>query len=329
MARSAGGGDDAAATEKKAMEAKRAAFNKYCRKGQVTEELKAMSVESDPDGGYTVLPEMSAEIVKKVYESSPMRQLASVQTISSDALEMIEDLDQVGSGWVGEVDTRSVSSTAQLKKIVIPVHELHASPSASQKVLDDSMWNLESWLSQKVAEKFSRDEATAFVSGNGVLKPRGILSYASGTSFEQIEQVVSGSSGAVTADGLISLVYSLKAPYLAGAAFMMQRATVKEVRKLKDSQNRYLWEPGLNGSTQERLLGYPVYQANDMEAIAANSLSIAFGDFKAGYQIVDRFGIRVLRDPYSSKPYVIFYTTKRVGGAVKNFEAIKLQKLSA
>lgn len=302
------------------------AFTKWMRKGM---ESKALSVESDPDGGYLVTPQISAEIVKKVFESSPMRQLADVITISTDSFEIIQDLGEVGSGWVGETASRPATDSAQLKKIVIPVHELYAKPQASQKILDDAAVNVEAWLAGKVADKFARDEATAFMSGNGVAKPKGILAYASGTSgFNDIEQVNSGTSGVVTADGLLALVYALKAPYAANAVFMMQRATELAVRKLKDSQNRYLWEPGLNGSAQSMLVGKPLYQANDMEAVAANALAIAFGDFKQGYQIVDRIGIRTLRDPFSAKPYVEFYTTKRVGGGVKNFEAIKIQKLA-
>ena len=308
------------------------AFNKFLRKGDdrmSPEELKALSVGSDPDGGYLVLPQMSSEIVKKVYESSPMRQLADVITISSDIFEIIEDLDEATASWVLETATRSETNTPQVKKLVIPVHELYAKPKATQKILDDAMFNMESWLADKVADKFARTEATAFISGNGVGKPRGILSYASGTTgWNDIEQVNSGTSGAVTADGLMSLVYSLKGAYKPGAAFMMKRATVLAVRKLKDSQNQYLWQPGLQAGQPDLLLGHPIYEADDMEAIAADALAIAFGNFKMGYQIVDRFGIRTLRDPYSSKPYVEFYTTKRVGGGVKNFEAIKLQKLA-
>jgi len=207
-----------------------------------------------------------------------------------------------------------------------------AKPKASQKLLDDAFVNVEAWLAEKVGEKFARTEATAFVSGDGVNKPRGILTYTAGDGFEMIEQIVSGAaadiSAANTADGLINLVMSLKAPYKAGAAFLMERATVKAVRKLKDTQGQYFWQPSLTAGNPDMIMGFPVYEADDMETIGANALPIAFGNFKVGYQIVDRFGIRTLRDPYSAKPYVEFYTTKRVGGGVKNFEAIKLLKCS-
>lgn len=312
--------------------ARKAAFLKFARKGEgalSVEEVKALSTGSDPDGGYLVTPEMSSEIVKKVYESSPMRQLASVVSISSNQFEIIEDLGEFDASWVGETGTRSESNTSELKKLVLPVHEIFAKPKATQQMLDDAGLNVEAWIAEKVSDKFARSEATAFISGNGVGKPRGILSYASGTTgWNDLQQVVSGSAAAFTADGLLDLVYSLKAPYKANAKFLMKRASVAAVRKLKDSQNQYLWAPGIEAGQPDMLLGFGIVEADDMEAIAANALVAAFGDFKAGYQIVDRIGIRTLRDPFSSKPYVEFYTTKRVGGGVKNFEAIKIQKLS-
>jgi HK97 family phage major capsid protein len=311
--------------------ARKAAFIKFARHGKESmsaEEVKALSTGSDPDGGYLVTPEMSSEIVKKVFESSPMRQLASVVTIASNQFEIIEDLGEFDAAWVGETGARAESNTSELKKLILPVHEIFAKPKATQQMLDDAGLNVEAWIAEKVSDKFARSEATAFISGNGIGKPRGILNYASGTTgWNDLQQVVSGSSGAFTADGLMDLVYSLKAPYKANAKFLMKRASVAAVRKLKDSQNQYLWAPGIEAGQPDMLLGFGIVEADDMETIAANSLSAAFGDFKAGYQIVDRIGIRTLRDPYSSKPYVEFYTTKRVGGGVKNFEAIKIQKL--
>lgn len=324
-----GGGFDGGnpQNEKEAKQAE--LFNKYLRKGIEAAELKAMSVDSDEDGGFLVTPQMSNEIVKKVYETSPMRQLASVQTISTDALEILQDLDELESGWVGETQSRPTTETPKLKKIVIPVHELYAQPKSTQKLLDDAAFNVESWLSEKVSEKFSRDENTAFVKGDGVAKPTGILSYADGTGFGQIQQIETAASLAISGDDLIELCYSLKEAYKNGAAFMAKRQVIKEFRKLKDLQGRYLWEPGLNGASQSTILGHPIHEANDMDSKVANGLAVAFGNFKAGYQIVDRIGIRVIRDIYTAKPHVLFYTTKRVGGAVKNFEAIKLLKVKA
>lgn len=296
--------------------------------GYSERELKSMSVHIDEDGGFTVAPELSSEIVKKVFLSSPIRQLASVETISSDSLEIIEDLDEAASGWVGETQARTETGTPKIKKIVIPVHELYASPKATQKLLDDSGWNIEAWLAGKVSEKFGRDEATAFITGDGILKPKGILSYAAGTGFEQIEQVSAANAASIVGDDLIELQSALKSPYIPNATFLMHRLVKKAVRKLKNSvTGDYIWQPGLQSGVPDLLLGSPVMDAEDMTStIATTNLTVAYGDFKQGYQIVDRIGIRVIRDVYTAKPYVVFYTTKRVGGGVKNFEAIKLLK---
>lgn len=303
------------------------AFKMYIKRGV---EQKALSVASDPDGGFLVTPEMSAEIVKKIHESSPMRQLASVQPISSDSLEIIQDLEQMGSGWVGETAARPETTTAQLKKVAIYAHEMYAMPKASQKLLDDAFLNVEAWLAEHIAMELSRVEETAFVAGDGFNKPKGIISYASGTSFDQLERVASGASLAISADGLFNLLYALKEPYRANASFMMQRDTVLAVRKLKGSDNNYLWAPGLAASQPSTLLGRPVYEAADMEADGSSGNdAVACGDFRKGYQIVDRVGIRTLRDPYSSKPHILFYTTKRTGGGVKDFEAIKLMSIDS
>lgn len=311
---------------------RKAAFGKYIRKGI---EEKALSANSDTDGGFLIIPEISSEIVKRVYESSPVRQLATVDMISSDTFEINQDLDQVSSGWVSETGARATTGTAKLKQVVIPLHELYAFPTATQKILDDAMWNLEQWLGGKVSEKFIRDEASAFVNGDGVGKPRGFLTYAAATGvlstdtlYNQIEQVNSGNATLITADGLIGLTYTLKGPYQANASFLMKRVTMGSVRKLKDTQNRYLWEPSLQLGQPDMLFGRPLYLADDMPIEAANALPIAYGDFRSGYQVVDKNGIRILRDPFTAKPYVGFYTTKRVGGGVKNFEAIKLLKCS-
>jgi len=304
-----------------------AAIKQYIRRGYEV-ELKALSSDSDQDGGYLVTPEMSGEIITKIYETSEMRAHASQQTIGTSSLEILQDLDEAGAGWVGEVEPRTETSTPQFNMIEIPVHEIYAEPKATQRFLDDASINVESWLSGKVADKFARTENTAFVAGDGVKKPKGFLSYAAGTSFGQVEQVVTGNASAILPDSLINLIYSLKSPYKANAKFFMKRGTIKDLRKFKDLENRYLWAPGLDGNTAGSILGYDVIEFNDMPDVAANALPVAFGDMRQGYQIVDRIGIRVLRDPFTSKPFVKFYTTKRVGGGVKNFEALKLLKVS-
>jgi HK97 family phage major capsid protein len=295
-------------------------------------ELKALSVGSDPNGGYLVQPEMGGIIQTKVFETSPMRSLATVQTIGGLSYEYVIDNDEAGSGWVGETGTRSTTTTPTLGKITITAHELYANPKATQTVLDDASIDMEAWLAGKVAEKFARDEATAFVSGSGIAKPRGFLSYTAGTDItaEQIEQVVSGTSGAFTYDGLIDLQNALKEPYQANATFLVRRATNAYLMKLKDGQGHPIFNMTFdkNVGVQPTIMGKSVAFAADMPAVASSALAAAYGDFREGYLIVDRIGIRILRDPYSDKPYVAFYTTKRVGGAVKNFEAIKLQKLA-
>ena len=298
----------------------------YLRKGMNEMEIKALSSDSEADGGLLITPEMSSEIVKKVYETSPMRQYASVQTISTSSLEILQDLDEAGAGWVGEVESRPETSTPQLKQIEIPVHELYAEPKATQRFLDDASINVEAWLAEKVADKMGRLENVSFVSGDGVKKAKGFLSYAAGTGFGQIEQINSGLAANITGDSLIELIYSLKAAYKGGSNFFMQRQVIKAARLLKDLEGRYLWAPGLDGNTAGSILGYNIVEFQDMPGLSANALVAAFGDMKQAYQIVDRIGIRTLRDPFTAKPFVKFYTTKRVGGGMKNFEAIKLLK---
>lgn len=312
----------------------RKAFVQYLRKGMdgglEQMQSKALSVGSDPDGGYLVSPAMSSRIVQAVFETSPMRQIASIENISSDSLEMIDDHDEAAAGWTSETGSVSDTTTPTVAKRNIQVHEMYAQPKATQKLVDDSAIDIESWIAAKVADIFARKEATAFISGTGVGQPRGILTYAAGTSWGEIQQVASGSDGVVTADGLIKLYYSLKDAYSKRARFLMNRSSVQAVRLLKQSSNdQYLWQPGLAAGSPDTLLGVPVHMAADMPVATTNSLSVACGDFEAGYQIVDRVGIRILRDPFTDKPFIKFYTTKRVGGDVVNFEAIKLLKLSS
>lgn len=315
------------------------ALNAYIRRGDaVNAEIKnALSVGSDPDGGYLVKPEMSDMIMRLVYETSPVRQVANVVTVGSDALEGINDLDEAGSGWVGETESRTETDTPQVGEWRIPVHEQYAEPRATQKMLDDSMLDVESWLNGKVADKLARRENTAFVSGDGIKKPRGFLTYASGTpsasSWNVIEQTNSGASGAFAAsdpgDVFLTTIGKMKSSYRANAVWGMNRTTEASVRKLKDGDGNYLWQPSFQAGTPSTLAGYRVVLMEDMPDLAADSLSIVFGDFNSGYMILDRSGIRILRDPYTSKPYVKFYTTKRVGGDVVNFEALKLIKFAS
>lgn len=315
-----------------------ATMDTYLRKGidylgEV--ERKALTVGGDPTGGYVVNPDMSGRIVSRVFDTSQVRLYASVQVISSDALTGLYDLDEAGAGWVGETSSRTETDTPDLGAWRIPVHEIYAKPKASQKMLDDAEINVETWLAGKVADKFARMEATAFVSGDGVSQPRGFLTYASGTTLPgTIERTITGVNGGFAAapnggDALITALHSLKPQYMANATWFMNRGTRAAVRKLKDSDGAYIWAQSLAAGMPSTLLGYPIAIFEDMPAIATDSLSIVVGDMRAAYQIVDRIGIRTLRDPFSSKPYIEFYTTKRVGGDVVNFEAIKAIEFTA
>lgn len=310
-----------------------AAADRYMKKGMDAlsqDERKALSVGFDPSGGYVVYPDMSGRIVTKIDETSPMRAFASIQSISTDALEGLFDLKRTAAVWVGETAARNQTATPNLGKWRIPVHELSAMPAATQKLLDDASLNMEAWLADKVALEFSLAENAAFVSGNGVDKPRGFLDYAAGTTLPgTIEDFRTGVNGAFAAapnggDVLIDALYGLKAAYRANATWFMNRATTKLVRKLKDTDGAYLWSPGIAAGQPATLLGYPVASFEDMpNATTTGAKAIAVGDMRAAYQIVDRAGIRVLRDPFTAKPFVLFYTTKRTGGDVVNFEAIK------
>ncbi len=310
------------------------AFCNYLRKGTdyglSNLEVKYLSAGKDTDGGYLVTPQMSDEIIKSVVDISPMRQICKVTMISGDALEVIEDTEEAFAGWTSETEGRSETATPQIGKRVIPVHELYAQPKATQKLVDDASIDIEKWLSEKVVDVFSRKENAAFISGDGEGKPRGILSYEAGKEWGKIEQVLSGENGSITAEGIINLYYSLKEIYAVKGKFLMSRAAVQAVRMLKDTTNgKYLWQPSLTAGTPDTLLGAEVLQSADMPNVSNGALAIAFGDFSSAYQIVDRQGIRVLRDPFTEKPFVKFYTTKRVGGDIVNFEALKLLKLSA
>jgi HK97 family phage major capsid protein len=321
----------------------RNAQSRYIRSGNAgaMNVLAAMSVDSDPNGGYTVTPDVSGRIVSRIYETTPMRQLASVVTIGTDALEGFNDLDEAAAEWVGERAARNETATPTLGKWSIPVHEIAAQPKATQKLLDDSAFDIEGWLAGKVADKFSRAENAAFLTGDGIEKPRGLLTYPTAATadasrawgtFEHVNTTQNGSFGTAPngSDKLIDLVFAVKADFRNGASWLMSRATLAAVRKLKDGDGNYLWQPDFAMRQGGLLLGYPVAEGEDMPAFTGtNALGIAFGNFAQAYTIVDRLGIRVLRDPFTDKPHVRFYTTRRVGGAAINFEAVKFLRFGS
>lgn len=293
------------------------------------DEAKALQVNIDSQGGFLVMPEFGGVIEGVLKEVSPIRQIANVVTIGSDSVNVVSTDSATASGWVGETGSRTVTANTAFNEINITAHELYANPYVTQKMLDDAVVDIDAWLQGEISKEFAQKEGAAFVAGDGVAKPRGFLSYAAGTSFGQIQQVNSGSAAAITADGLISLFYAVKAAHANNGTFVLNRASLKTVRTLKDSvSGQYLWQPGLAAGQPSQLLGRPVVEATDMPVEGAGNLVVAFGDFARGYTIADRIGMRLTRDPYSAKPYVQYYTTKRVGGGVVNFEAIKLLKCS-
>lgn len=331
----------------------KAAFDRWFRKGESRDftendlrvlERKALSVGSDPDGGFTVLPEIDQAIDATIKIVSPFRSLATVRSIGTASYKRFVNLHGTTSGWVGESEARTSTTTPTLKEVEIPVMEIYASPTATQSLLDDSFVNIESWLAEEVALEFAYQEGVAFISGSGLKKPTGILSQTiaadtANLAYGSVGYYATGTSGAFTApstspitqgaDCLHSVIYGLKPGYRPSASWIANRRTIAEVRKLKDGYANYLWQPGAVAGEPATLMGYPLVDMEDMPDIAANSYSMAFGDWRRSYTIVDRIGTRVLRDPYSSKPNVIFYTTKRVGGAVTMHEAYKLLKFAA
>ncbi len=305
----------------------KSAFLNYIRKGVESDllniEKKALSIAVDADGGFLVPQEISKKVIKLAQEISPMRQLASVEEISTDSLDIIEDFNLATASWSATESAAVVeTATPQIGRKTILVNELYAQPKATQRLIDDNQFNAESWLIEKLAEIFAKTENSTFVNGDGVGKPKGFLTYT------DIGTINSGVSAAVTADSVVRLVYSLKEDYMANATFLMNRQTVQQVRLLKDTTNNYIWNPSFVSGKDDTLFGIPVKQAVDMPIPAANANAIALADFKKAYQIVDRFGIRILRDPYTEKPFVKFYATKRVGGDVVCKDAIKFLKLA-
>lgn len=315
------------------------AFSAYLRSGDddglrgLEIEGKAMSTAVAADGGYLVAPQ-AAEMIRSVLNSSAsLRSVANVVNVDATSYDVLIDRTDVGAGWASETAASVETGTPTIERITIPLHELSALPKTSQRLLDDAAFDIEGWLAGRIADKFVRSEAAAFVSGNGVDKPRGFLSYTNmantAYAWGGLGWVPGGAAATlVNGDAIVDLVYALGAAYRAGGTFVMNSKTTAVVRKLKDADGRYLWSDGLSAGEPARLMGYPVLIAEDMPDIAANAFAIAFGNFAAGYTIAERPDLRVLRDPFSAKPHVLFYATKRVGGAVSDFGAIKLLRIA-
>ena len=319
----------------------KAAFEAYVRSGESAGlralEVKALSVGSNPDGGYLVPAEVETEIGRRLTAISPIRSIAGVREISANVYKKPFMTAGPATGWVGETAARPQTATPTLAELTFPAMELYAMPAATATLLEDAAVNVDQWIASEVELTFAEQEGTAFVTGDGVNKPTGFLSYTTIANaswvWGDIGYIATGAAGNFAAadpsDNLVDLIYALKAGYRQNGAFVMNRKTQAAIRKFKDSSGGYLWQPPAQAGGRASLMTFPVVEAEDMPDIAANSLSVAFGDFRRGYLVVDRQGVRVLRDPFSAKPYVLFYTTKRVGGGVQDFDAIKLLKFAA
>ncbi len=318
------------------------AFDAYVRKGDASAlrgiEAKSLSVGNDTDGGYLVPEETETEVGRLLTEASPLRAICGIRQISSSTYKKPFVTSGAATSWLNETSTRGTTTISpNLTELDFPVAELSAMPAATQRILDDAAINIDQWIAEEVQIAFAEKESDAFVNGNGTNKPRGFLDYNpvanSSWAWNKIGFVTSGASGAFASsdpsDALIDLVFALKSGYRQNAHWVMNMKTQGEIRKIKDADGNYIWQPAAQAGGAASLMNFPITESEDMPNISSNSFSIAFGNFRRGYLIVDRLGIRVLRDPYSTKPYVLFYTTKRVGGGVQNFEAIKLMKFSA
>lgn len=322
------------------------AFDRFFRKGVDNGlhdlEVKAkLTTQSDPDGGYLVPEETEAGIDRVLGTVSTIRSLARVISISGDTYKKLINVGGATSGWVGEEDDRPETATPKLREIAVNTKELYANPAITQTSLEDARIDIAAWLADEVSIEFAEQEGAAFANGDGVKRPRGLFSYDNVSndaySWGKLGFVPSGKAAGFAdasatvnpADALIDLYYALKAGYRNGASWLMSDRTMAQVRKFKDAEGAYIWAPPTGTAEVATILGKPVHNDDNVAGVAAGAFPIAFGDFQRGYLVVDRLGISVLRDPYTAKPNVHFYTKKRVGGGVVNFEAIKLLKISA
>ncbi|KQT55265.1 MULTISPECIES: phage major capsid protein [unclassified Aureimonas] len=319
----------------------RQAFETYVRGGDERGlrriEEKAMSTLTGADGGFVVPAETEREIGRRLSRISPIRSIASVRTVSAMVLKKPFSLAGAQAGWVGEADARPQTTSPTLAELSFPTMELYAMPAATNALLDDAAVDIDQWIGEEVEQAFAAQEGAAFVTGDGVNKPKGFMTAAtvaeSAWSWGKVGTISTGASGAFAASGgsdaLIDLIYSVKSGYRQNASFVMNRRTQSTIRKMKDADGNYLWQAPSAAGARATLMGFPLVEAEEMPDIAPAAKAIAFGDFARFYLIVDRQGVRVLRDPYSAKPYVLFYTTKRVGGGIQDFDAAKYLTFAA
>ena len=317
-------------------QARSAFVNGYIRQGREL-ELKSFTGAVAADGGFAVPREIDGQIDALLKMASPIRAIANVVRVGSAGYRKLITRSGVSSGWASEITARPVTNTPLFEEVVPSFGELYAQPAATQAMLDDAQFDVEGWLAQEIATEFAKAEGLAFVNGDGVNKPKGFLTYPTTLQLDQnrafgtIQHVPTGvandfATGAQ--DKLVDLVHAVRAPYRQGATWVMNANTLARVRKFKDGQGGYIWQPALMAGQPDLLLGYPVVESEDMPDVGANALPIAFGNFKAAYLIAERQETGILRDPFTNKPYVNFYATRRVGGALVNSEAIKFIKIS-
>lgn len=296
-----------------------ASFLSHMRSGDIQASLNK---GTDSEGGYLAPTEWDRTIIDRLVEISPMRQIADVQKVGKSGFTKLINLGGTGSGWVGEADARGETTTPNLAAYTLGNGEIFANPGATQQMLDDAEIDLEAWLAGEVDTEFAEQEGAAFVAGNGTNKPSGFLSFATGgvnaatNPLGAVEVLPAAGANAVTEDELLDMIYDIPSSYSAGARFTMNRKSIGKVRKLRDGEGRQLWQPSSQAGEPSMLLAHPLTELPDMPDMTSGALSIGFGNFKRGYLIMDRKGVRVLRDPFTAKPKVLFYTTKRVGGAV-------------
>jgi HK97 family phage major capsid protein len=315
------------------------AFAKFFRKGaegglRDLEIQAGLSTLSDPDGGFLVPEDYEQAIDRVALSVSAMRRLATVRTIGTDTFKKLVNQGGASAGWVGEKGARAETNTPTLTEIAINTKELYAMPATTQTLLDDSRVDIVGWLADEVSIQFSEQESEAFINGNGVEQPKGIAAYAMAANssyiWGKVGYITSGNANLINdLDKLIDLQHALKPVYRNGAAWLMNDATLATIRKMKDGDGNYIWVPGLKDGAPDTLLGKPVEIDDNVDDIGNGKYPIFFANFKRAYLIIDRQGVRVLRDPYTTKPYVLFYTTKRVGGGIVMYEAIKALKVSA
>lgn len=307
--------------------ARSAAMASYLRSGQINAALT-----KDGDLGVVAPSEWDRTLTNKLVEISPARQLFSVISTEKATFKKVYNVHGFKSGWVGETDSRPETDTGKLVEYEFKTGEIYANPAVSQTALDDAEINVENLVSSEISDEFAIRENEAFFTGDGAQgKPLGILTFVTGQAKAKAHPLgeiagvpVAGSSSyQLYPDDLFDLVSALPTKFAPGAAFIMNRKTMTLARKMKNNMGDYLWQQSMLAGQPNRLLGYPVYEVSDMPDAGSGSIPILFGDFKTAYLILDRKGVRVLRDPYSNKPYISFYSTKRVGGSVSNPEAVK------